>query len=137
MPSAKSMVGLVKDSVSSWSADYAPSMGAALSYYTLFSIAPLLLIVIAIAGFVFGEEAARGQIFGQLSGMVGPEGAKAIEGILAAANQPKQGLIATIVGIVTLLIGAMTVFGELQNAMDRIWRAPAREQSTGWWNLIR
>jgi membrane protein len=135
--SAKSTFGLLKESVNSWSADYAPSMGAALSYYTLFSIAPLLLIVIAIAGFVFGAEAARGEIFGQLSGMVGPDGAKAIEGMISAADQPKQGLIASIVGIVTLLIGAMTVFGELQNAMDRIWRAPAREQSTGWWNLIR
>src|SRR5690242_8109246 len=118
MPSAKSMFGLVKDSVNSWSADYAPSMGAALSYYTLFSIAPLLLIVIAIAGFVFGAEAARGEIFGQLSGMVGPDGAKAIEGMISAADQPKQGLIASIIGIVTLIIGAMTVFGELQNAMD-------------------
>jgi len=137
MPSAKSMFGLVKDTASSWSADYAPSMGAALSYYTLFSIAPLLLIAIAIAGFVFGEEAARGQIFGQLAGMVGPDGAKAIEGMISAADKPKEGMIATIVGVVTLLIGATTVFGELQNAMDRIWRAPARAKSTGWWNLIR
>jgi len=77
--SAKATLGLAKETANSWSADYAPSMGAALSYYTLFSIAPLLLIAIAIAGFVFGEEAARGQIFGQLSGMVGPEGAKAID----------------------------------------------------------
>src|SRR5919205_658973 len=99
--SAKSTFGLLKDTANSWSADYAPSMGAALSYYTLFSIAPLLLIAIAIAGFVFGQEAARGQIFGQLAGMVGPEGAKAIEGMLAAADQPKQGMIATIVSIIT------------------------------------
>src|ERR1051325_3032730 len=104
MPSAKSMFGVVKDTASSWSADYAPSMGAALSYYPLFSIAPLLLIVIAIAGFVFGAEAARGEIFGQLSGMVGPDGAKAIEGMISAADQPKQGLIASIIGIVTLII---------------------------------
>jgi membrane protein len=137
MPSAKATFGLFKEAANSWSADYAPSMGAALSYYTLFSIAPLFLIVIAIAGFVFGAEAARGEIYGQLAGMVGPDGAKAIEGMISAADQPKQGLIASIVGIVTLIIGAMTVFGELQNDMDRIWRAPAREQSTGWWNLIR
>src|SRR3954463_9006514 len=137
MASAKSTLGLFKDTANSWSADYAPSMGAALSYYTLFSIAPLLLIAIAIAGFIFGAEAARGQIFEQLAGMVGPDGAKAIEGMIAAADQPKQGLVATIIGIVTLILGATTVFGELQNAMDRIWRAPAREQITGWWNLIR
>src|SRR4051812_20377968 len=135
--SAKSTFGVFKSTANSWSADYAPSMGAALSYYTLFSIAPLLLIAIAIAGFIFGAEAARGQIFEQLAGMVGPDGAKAIEGMIAAADQPKQGLVATIIGVVTLILGATTVFGELQNAMDRIWRAPAREKSTGWWNLIR
>src|SRR4051794_34311140 len=102
--SAKSMFRLFKETADSWSTDYAPSMGAALSYYTLFSIAPLLLIAIAIAGFIFGAEAARGEIFGQLAGMVGPEGAKAIEGMISAADQPKQGLIATIIGVVTLLL---------------------------------
>ena len=135
--SAKAALDLLKQTASAWSEDYAPSMGAALSYYTLFSIAPLLLIVIAIAGLVFGEEAARGEIFGQLAGLVGPEGAKAVEGLLQAADRPTQGAIATIVGIVTLLLGATTVFGELQNALDRIWRAPARAKSTGWWNLVR
>lgn len=136
-PSIKATFALLKDTTSAWSADYAPSMGAALSYYTLFSIAPLLLIVIAVAGFVFGADAARGEIFGQLSGLIGPDGAKAIEGMLQAADQPKQGLVATIIGILTLLLGATTVFGELQNALDRIWRAPAREASKGWWNLLR
>ena len=135
--SAKATFALLKETASSWSADYAPSMGAALSYYTLFSIAPLLLIVIAIAGLVFGGEAARGEIFGQLAGLIGAEGAKAVEGLLAAADRPAQGMLATIVGVLTLLLGATTVFGELQNALDRIWRAPAREKSTGWWNLLR
>jgi len=136
-PSIKATFALLKDTAAAWSGDYAPSMGAALSYYTLFSIAPLLLIVIAIAGFVFGAEAARGEIFGQLAGLVGADGAKAVEGLLQAADRPRQGMIATIVGIATLLIGATTVFGELQNALDRIWRAPAREKSSGWWNLLR
>src|SRR3954471_133563 len=95
--SAKSTFGVFKSTANSWSADYAPSMGAALSYYTLFSIAPLLLIIIAIAGFVFGAEAARGEIFGQLAGLIGPEGAKGVEGLLQAADQPRQGIIATIV----------------------------------------
>src|SRR5438067_1978827 len=135
--SAKATLGLLKDAASSWSEDYAPSMGAALSYYTMFSIAPLLLIVIGIAGLVFGAEAARGEIFGQLAGLIGPEGAKAVEGMLTAADRPAQGVMATIVGVITLLLGATTVFGELQNALDRIWRAPAREQTQGWWNLIR
>jgi membrane protein len=133
----KEVLRLVKEAASSWSADYAPSMGAALSYYTLFSIAPLLIIVIAVAGAVFGDEAARGAIFEQLRGMVGPEGAKGVESLLQAADKPAEGAIATIVGALVLLVGATTVFGELQNALDRIWRAPARMQSSGWWNLLR
>src|SRR5438067_12666127 len=126
--SAKATLGLLKDAASSWSEDYAPSMGAALSYYTMFSIAPLLLIVIGVAGLVFGAEAARGEIFGQLAGLLGPEGPKAVEGLLRAADHPAQGTFATILGAVTLLLGATTVFGELQNALDRLRRAPARGQ---------
>ncbi len=133
----KQIFGLLKQAVSSWSADYAPSMGAALSYYTLFSIAPLLLIVISVAGLVFGDEAARGEIFAQLQGILGAEGAKGVEDMLQSVNEPKAGVIATITGFAILLIGATTVFGELQNALDRIWRAPAREASSGWWNLLR
>jgi membrane protein len=133
----KQWIRLLKATVSSWSADYCPSMGAAISYYTLFSIAPLLLIVIAVAGMVFGAEAARGEIFGQLRGLLGDEGAKTVEGLLQAADRPGAGIISTITGIVVLLLGATTVFNELQNALDRIWRAPARVQSSGIWNLLR
>lgn len=121
----------------SWSADYAPSMGAALAYYTMFSIAPLLLIVISVAGLVFGEEAARGEIFHQLEGLMGAEGAQAVEGLLENANKPKQGIASTIAGGVLLLVGATTVFSELQSALDRIWRAPDRERSAGIWSLLR
>ena len=134
---AKQSLRLLKESASSWSADYCPSMGAAISYYTLFSIAPLLLIVIAVAGLVFGADAARGEIFGQLRGMLGDEGAKSIESLLQAADKPGAGIISTIVGVVVLLLGATTVFNELQNALDRIWRAPARVKSSGIWNLLR
>ena len=116
--------------------DYAPSMGAALAYYTVFSIAPLLLIVISIAGLVFGEDAARGEIVSQLQGLMGADAAKAVEGLLESVNKPGKGIFATLFGIVLLLIGATTVFGELQDALDRIWRAPAREGS-GLWNLLR
>jgi membrane protein len=127
---------LFKDAVEAWIDDYAPSMGAALSYYTLFSIAPLLLITVGVAGLVFGEDAARGEIFGQLRDLMGDEGALAIERLLASADKPEGGVIATAVGIAMLLLGAMTVFGELQNALDRIWRAPARKTDSGWWNLV-
>src|ERR671923_1480808 len=90
---------IARGAVKAWNNDYAPSMGAALSYYTLFSIAPLLLIVIAVAGWVFGDEAVRGELTGALQGLMGEDGAKAIEGLLAAASQPKEGAIATIVGV--------------------------------------
>jgi membrane protein len=112
-------------------------MGAALSYYTLFSIAPLLVIVIAVAGLLFGEEAARGEIFAQLRGLMGRSGADAVEDLVKHARRPEQGTIATVIGSVVLLFGATTVFGELQNALDRIWRAPARKKEKGWWRLLR
>lgn len=127
---------LCKQAVASWSDDYAPSMGAALSYYSVFSMAPLLLIVISVAGLVFGEEAARGELFGQLSGLMGADAAKTIENLLVSVNKPAQGIVSTLIGLAVLLIGATTVFGELQNALDRIWRAPARATSGGLWNLV-
>ena len=128
---------LAMRAVSAWSADYAPSMGAALSYYALFSIAPLLLIVIGVAGFFFGAEAARGELFGEISSLIGAEGARAVEGLVASARKPESGLLAMAAGTFLLIMGASTVFGELQNALDRIWRAPERTQSKGWWKLIR
>jgi membrane protein len=121
---------LFKTAADAWIDDYAPSMGAALSYYTLFSIAPLLLIVISVAGLVFGPDAARGEILEQLRGLMGEDGAHAVQGMLEAANKPEQGALATIIGTLFLVIGATTVFAELQNALDRIWRAPARKSGS-------
>src|SRR3569832_1098953 len=106
---------LTKQSIGSWSEDYAPSMGAALSYYTLLSIAPLLIIVIAVAGLFFGADAVRGVIFAQLQALMGPEGAKAIEEMLSTASDIKTGGLAASVSVVGLLIGATTVFFGLQN----------------------
>jgi membrane protein len=128
---------LLKQAVTAWSDDYAPSMGAALSYYTLFSIAPLLLIVISVAGMIFGEEAVRGELTESLQFLMGREGAKAIEGLLLSVSEPKDGIIATVIGIFVLLLGATTVFGELQNALDRIWRAPARKDASSLWRILR
>src|SRR5687767_9382702 len=101
---------LLSAAFSDWMEDHAPRLGAALAYYTTLSIAPLLLIVIGIAGLVFGEEAARGQVVGQLQGLVGDEGARAIQEMIANAQKPAQGIVATVVGIVTLLAGATGVF---------------------------
>jgi membrane protein len=131
---------LVRAAARAWSDDYAPSMGAALSYYTLFSIAPLLLIVIGVAGLVFGAEAARGEIFGQLRGMMGDEGAAAVERLLQSAGHPMEGTLATLAGFAALLLGASTVFNELQNDLDRIWRAPPPPKArrfSGPLNLVR
>lgn len=127
---------LIKAAASSWVDDYAQSMGAALAYYTAFSIAPLLLIVISVAGLVFGVEAARGEIVGQLQGLMGRQGAQAVQGLLESVNKPAESITATLVGVILLLIGATSVFGELQDALDRIWRAPKRHKG-GIWNLLR
>ena len=128
---------MIKAAVNAWLDDYAPSMGAALSYYTLFSLAPLLIIVIAVAGMVFGQQAAQGEIVVQLRGIMGAEGAVAVEGILKAAREPAKGMVATVVGIAILLIGATAIFAELQNALDRIWRVPALPAESGIWQLLR
>jgi len=117
---------LARETMTSWSEDYASSMGAALAYYTMFSIAPLLLIVISVAGLFFGEQAARGEILDQLEGLMGIDGAKAVQALLASVNHPRAGIFATLFGFGALVIGATTVIGELQNALDRIWRAPRR-----------
>ena len=132
----RQLVVLCRRAVAAWTDDYAPSMGAALAYYTLFSIAPLLLIVISIAGLVFGADAARGQIFAQLRELMGDDGAATVQGLLQNVNKPAQGLIGAVVGFSALLIGAMSVFGELQNSLDRIWRAPKRAESSGLWSLL-
>jgi len=132
-----SLVAMAKDAVAAWVDDYAPSMGAALAYYTLFSLAPLLLISVSIAGLVFGPEAARGEVFSELRDMIGDEGAAAAQSLLQSLNKPAQGVVGTLVGLATLVIGAASVFGELQNSLDRIWRAPPRRGGAGLWTLIR
>jgi membrane protein len=125
------------EAIEAWFSDYATSMGAALSYYTLFSLTPLLLISISVAGMVFGEDAARGQIFYELRTLIGPQGAAAVQGLLENVNHPAQGVAATILGVVLLAIGATAVFGELQNALDRIWRAPVRDRRISLLTLLR
>jgi membrane protein len=133
----KQIWALIKATFSSWLDDYAPSMGAALAYYTLFSIAPLLLIVISTAGLVFGEDAVRGEIFAQLRDLMGDQGAQAVQSLLASVSEPKKGIAGTIIGTVLLVVGATTVLGELQDAFDRIWRAPEKVRKGGVVTLIR
>lgn len=120
-----------------WSDDYVPSMGAALAYYTLFSLAPLLLIVVAIAGLVFGQDAARGEIEAQLRSLMGEGSALAVQEMLTSVRKPAEGITATIIGIGLLLIGATTVFGELQDTLNRIWKVPVPSKVGGWIQLVR
>jgi membrane protein len=117
---------LLKDTVADWSDDEAPRLAAGLAYYTLLSLAPLVVLSISIVGFVFGEEAARGQIAGELSKVVGPEAGKGIEAIVAHANAPEAGTVSTILGVIVLFVGASGVFGELQHALDTIWDVKPR-----------
>lgn len=128
---------ICKKTAMAWVDDYAPSMGAAISYYTAFSIAPLLVIVIAVAGYVFGEGAVRGALQGQISGLVGVDGAKAIQGLIISASEPTDGAVASAISIVVLLIGATTVFAEIQSALDRIWHVPEKAKPSGLWGLLR
>jgi len=93
--------------------------------------------VISVAGLVFGEEAARGHISATLSSFLGPEGAIAIEGLLKSVRLHNQGIAGTVVGVALLLVGATSVFAELQNALDRIWRAPERNKPSGLIGLVR
>jgi membrane protein len=128
---------LVRAAAVNWFFDYAQSMGAALAFYTIFSLAPLLLIVISLAGLVFGEEAAYGEIFKKLHDVFGASGALTIQGLVESAAKPADSVPAAVGGIAVLFIAATSVFAELQDALDRIWRAPARPGDGGWWRLVR
>ena len=120
-----------KETVADYMEDNALSRGAAIAYFTIFSIAPILVICIAIAGLVFGQEAAQGAMVGQLRGMMGDQGAEAIQTMVASAGNKSSGIWATVIGIVTLLITATGVFGEMQTALNEIWKAQAPTGLTG------
>ncbi|HET9209000.1 MAG TPA: YihY/virulence factor BrkB family protein [Thermoanaerobaculia bacterium] len=117
----KSIFSLLKESFKEWQEDEALQLGAALAYYTIFSIAPMLLVVIGIAGLAFGREAVQGQIVGQLQGLVGRDGAEAIQTMIANAGRHEGGLLATIIAFVTILFGATGVFTQLQTTLNHIW----------------
>lgn len=105
-------------------ADRTPTRAAALAYYTFFSIAPVVIIAIAVAGIVFGHDAAQGAISQQLEGLIGGTAARAVEDLITGASGPRSGVIATLLGSLALLFGATGVFAELQDALNVIWKAP-------------
>ncbi len=113
--------GLLKETFEEWNKDKVSRLAAALAYFTIFSVAPLLIIAIAIAGAVFGSQAANNEIVGQLQGLIGKPGAELIQTAITNASQPKQGNIASIVSVILLLFGASGLFAQLQDALDTIW----------------
>lgn len=128
--------GLLRATASEWSVDKAPRLGAALAFYSVLSIAPLLLIAIAVAALIFGEEAASGQLVAKLQEMLGKEGAEAIQDMLKNARKPGAGPIAALVGFGTLLFAASGVFGQLQDAMNTIWEVQPKP-GRGVWGFVK
>jgi membrane protein len=127
---------VLRCSVTEWFDDRAASKGAALAFYTLFSLAPILVLVIAVAGFFYGAEAAQGQLMGQLRGLLGAKGAEAVQLVLAGARNQESGTKATIIATVLLLFGATSVFAELKDSLDAIWKVPKPTGAT-WWDVVR
>ena len=118
--------GLLKETASDWLDDKAPRLAASLALYTLLSLAPLLILAVSVAGLLFGEDAAKGQIAGQLAGILGDKGALAVQAILANAKTPSSGILGTIVGLALALFGASGVFGELQGTLNAIWEVDTK-----------
>lgn len=127
----------MRRAAASWIDDSASTMGAAIAFYSLLSMAPLLLIVITVAGFVFGEDAAQGALIGELRGVFGDGGAEAIQAVLAGASNQSGGIASIVAGCVTLFIGATTVFAEIQSDLDRIWKVPASSAPVGSYVRVR
>ena len=134
-------IRMLSDAVTAWWNDQAPSKGAALAYYSMFSIAPLLYLIISIAGLFFGPDAVRGMVFEQIAALMGRNGAEAIREMLAHVSEPGTGSLTTAVSIAVLLFSASSVFGQLQTALDTIWRVPEAEKrkqrSSGIWSFVR
>jgi membrane protein len=132
----KSTFALLRATYSEWSRDKAPRMSAALAYYTIFSLAPILVIAVAIAGLVFGVQAAQGEITEQIQGLIGLDGAKAVQVMIQSAHKPAHGAIASVIGVLALLLGASGVFSEMHDALNSIWHVRPDEKG-GVWELIK
>jgi len=127
---------IAEEIIDHWSRDDAPRLSASLAYYTILSSAPLLVISIAVADRVFGQEAVQGQLAWEIQTLVGGDVAQAVQGILRDAHHPSAGLIATVLSIVTLVIGASSVVVELHSALNLIWGVPEPEGNSWWRNVL-
>ncbi|MBV7536498.1 YihY/virulence factor BrkB family protein [Duganella sp. sic0402] len=128
----KTIFSVLKCTVLEWFEHRGSSMGAALAFYTLFSLAPIIVLVLAIAGWFYGPQAAQGELFAQLRGLVGAQGAEAIQAVLAGAQSKEEGRLATLAAGALLLFGATTVFAELKASLDAIWQVPPLNSGTLW-----
>ena len=134
-PWLQGWLSLCEKAIHKWLEDRAPTMGAAIAYYTVFSLAPMLVMVIGVAGLAFGREAAEGALFGELAELIGPESAEAVQALLRGTSSTRSGIVATAIGIGTLIIAATAVFGQLQSALNVIWKAPASGNLSVWYLL--
>jgi membrane protein len=133
---AREIWALIKDAANGWSEHNASRIGAALAFYTVFSLGPILLLAVAVAGFFFGQSAARGEIHLQVSNFIGPQAAAEVQMVLARAHRPAAGVVATAISVVTLLLSADTALVELKSGLDEIWSVPA--SSPRWyWAYVR
>jgi membrane protein len=126
----------LRETVSRWSEHKDARLGAALAYYSVFSLGPLILIAVAFAGLVFGAEAVQGQVFGALKGLLGDTGAQAIEAMLKGADRPREGIVATVIGVGTLIFAAIGVVVQLKDALNTVWEVETTPGS-GVWRFVR
>lgn len=127
---------LVKETYQGWNKHDAPKIGASLAYYTILSLAPLVIFVIGLVGLVLGQGEARDSLLSQVRDLIGPDGARVVKGMIEQARQPAHGAIATALGFITLLLGASGVFGELRDALNTMWDVK-RSESGGIWAMVR
>jgi membrane protein len=131
------MTGIVKNTLAAWTDDKAPRLAASLAYYTALSLAPLIVVLLGIAGVAFGRAAAQGQLLWQIRQMTGAPAARAIQVLMQAAQRPSAGLLATILGLVTVCFGATSAVVELTDALNTIWRVPGDTGAGGIRSLLR
>src|SRR5512139_146676 len=132
----KNLPKIFKLTYQGWKEDNGSRLSAALTYYTVFSLAPMLIIAIAVAGIIWQRSAVQDLVLNQVQGLIGEQGREFITSLLDSASKPAQGIFATIIGVVTLIFGALGVFNELHNSLNAIWDVPAK-QIKGFWNSVK
>jgi membrane protein len=134
--STKDLLSILKTTFAAWNKHEAPRLGAALAFYTILSLSPLVILVVALAGLIFSRSTAQAHILSQVQGMIGSEGGKAVESMLASTQKPAAGILGTTIGLLSLLFGASGVFAELRSALNLIWEVKT-EETSGVLGLLR